>query len=361
MTMRIDDFSARHRHTSLGIADEIVPRWDRERELHEVLGTPVAGGLTLGDLMVGDGLRDQVSPELFNAFHKLMGQKAQSYDDVRQILLERLEDGPASVVGMINKIKGQVGENWFVEQAQALGQNARLAELGNQEGWDVAVQQADGVTRYVQVKMYKDPNGIVEQIRNVEAKLRSPGRITDGNQAVEKIDFAIPVDTVEPVRRRVEELGIDVQLIPMTGSVREAGDVVQSGFDHVGPEALEHLFGQLFGAAVGAAAMHGLIQSFQVYKGAKSATDFLGDTATETGLTVGGIASAMSVEAVLSKLAWIGGVPTYVLVLTTSITTRSILKRILSRRDYVDWLRHQNENLAARLEDGRWTASPELR
>lgn len=345
------EFCQLHRRAPVQPIAQLANRWEREAQLDQLLGTSVAAGLTLGDLMVADGLRDRVSPELFHAFHALMGEQADSYDQVRQILIERLEDGPASVLGMINKIKGQVGEHWFLDQAQALGMEARLAELGNQEAWDVAIDHVEGPTQYVQVKMYQDSAGIVEQIQEVQAKLHVPGRITDGDQAVEAIDFAIPATMIEPVQARLQELGLEANLIPMQGSAGEAAEVVQAGFDRVGPEALEHLFGQLLGAGVSAAALHGLVHSFLIYKGAKSASSFLGDTASQTGLTVSGLAAGMGIETVLSKLAWVGGVPTYVLVLSTSITTRAMLQRVLSRQGYVDWLDQRNGVLEQQLDD----------
>lgn len=302
--------------------------------------------------MVGDGLRDQVSPELFEAFHALMGEKAQTYDQVRQILLDRLEDGPASVMGMINKIKGQIGENRFMSHAATLGGEARLADLANQEAWDVAIDNAEGATQYVQVKMYQNPADIVRQIEVVEEKLTIPGRITDGDKIVESIDYAIPTDTYDAVQEQLLNLGIEANLIPMESSALEAGAVVQAGFDNVGPRAIEHLFGQLLISGASAAVLHGLVNGFMLYKGAKDASSFLCDTTSETSLTVSGIAAGMGVEAVLSRLALIGGVPTYVLVLTTSITTRSVLKRVLSRRGYVQWLDEQNQALSARIDHG---------
>lgn len=348
----MDEFGWRHSDAANGSMEMLAERWERESQLDQLLNTSVGGGVTLGDLMIGDGLRDQVSPELFDAFHALMGEKIQSYDHVRQILLDRLEDGPASVFGMINKIKGQVGENWFIEQSQALGLEARLAESGSQEAWDVAIDRADSATQYVQVKIYQDPAGIVDHIEKVQAKLHLSGQITDGDRAIEAIDFAIPANTVESVRERLEELGLEeVTLISMEGSAGEAGEVVQAGFDQVGPEALEHLFGQLLGAGISAAALHGLVNGFLIYRGSKDAANFLGDTASQTGLTLSGIAAGMSVEAVLSKMAFIGGVPTYVLVLSTSITTRAVLQRVLSRRGYVEWLAEQNRSIALRFDD----------
>ena len=117
----------------------ICDRWNKEEELENLLQTAVGEGVVLSDLLVGDGLNDQISPGLLDGFAELMGQKADSYDEVRNILFDKLQDGDSAVFGLINKIKGQIGENQFMQGAQAAGLNARLAELGNQEAWDIAI------------------------------------------------------------------------------------------------------------------------------------------------------------------------------------------------------------------------------
>ncbi len=319
--------------------------WDKEEELENLLHTAVGAGVVLGDLLVGDGLNDQVSPELLYGFAKLMGQKADSYHEVRNILLDRLQDGDSAVFGLINKIKGQVGENQFMQGAHAAGLNARLAELGNQEAWDVAIDQADGTTQYIQVKMYSDAGGVVRHMHDVNQKLAEGGLITDGDRVVEAIDFAVPANIAEEVTARGAELGLDANVIPINITAAEAADVVGKGFDNVGPEALSNLFGQLFGASVTVAALHGLVNAFLVYKGAKTADRFLASTIQQTAVSTGAIAAGMSLELVLNQISMIGAPPTYALVFCASMATRGILKRVARRQDYVSWLRVQNAHL----------------
>jgi len=126
--VRIDEFVDRFRSTRTQPIARIAERWDREAQLDRFLATTVGAGVTLGDLLVGDGLGDQISPELLDAFQARMGQSAETYDQVRQILLDRLEDDPQSMLGLINMIKGQVGENRFIDEAHRLGLDARRGD-----------------------------------------------------------------------------------------------------------------------------------------------------------------------------------------------------------------------------------------
>ena len=324
---------------------KIAARWEREKELGDLLQTAVGAGVVLGDLLAGDGLNDQISPELLAGFAELMGQKADSYDEVRSILLDKREAGDNSVVGLVNKIKGQIGENLFIQEAQEAGLNVRLADLGNQEAWDVAIDYADETTRYVQVKMYSDADGVIRHMREVSQKLEGGVVITDDDQIVEAIDFAVPANIAGEVKERAAELGLDMNVLSLNMTAAEAADVVETGFNDVGPEALTNLFGELFGAVVPVAVLHGLVNAFLVYKGAKAADRFLSDTTEQTVISTGAIAAGMSLELVLNHISVIGAPPAYALVFCTSLATRGVLKRVAKRQDYVSWLREQNEHL----------------
>ena len=343
----IGEFCDRYSGSPTQSFKAICDRWDKEEELDNLLQSSVGSGVILGDLLVGDGLNDQISPELLYGFTGLMGQKADSYPEVRNILLDKLQDGDRAVFGLINKIKGQIGENQFLQESQAAGLNARLAELGNQEAWDVAIDHIDGTTQYVQVKMYSDAGGVVRDMQDVSQKLAGGEDILDGDRVVETIAFAVPANIVEEVRARAAELGLDTNVIPIEMTAAEAADVVRTGFDNVGPEALSNLFGELFGAGIAVAALHGLVNAFLVYKGAKAADRFLADTVEQTAVSTGAIAAGLSLELVLNQISMIGGPPTYALVFCTSMATRQILKRVARRQDYVSWLTVQNAHLAS--------------
>ena len=341
----IEEFYERYSDGPTQSFRNICELWDKEEELDKLLHGAVVPGVVLGDLLVGDGLNDQISSELLDGFANLMGQKADSYDEVRRILREKLEDGDNAVFGLINKIKGQIGENEFTQEAQDAGLNARLAELGNQEAWDVAIDHADGTTQYVQVKMYSDAGGVLRHMQDVNNKLSGTEVILDGNRVVEAIDFAVPANIADEVRIQASELGIDAKVIDISMTADEAADVVQTGFNNVGHGVLTNLFGELFGASLATASLHGLANAFLVYKGAKTADRFLADTVEQTAVSTGAIAAGLSLELVLNQISMIGGPPTYALIICTSMATRGILKRVVRRQDYVSWLKVQNAHL----------------
>ena len=93
----IDDFCHGHGNGTLCKIEETVQGWVHEKEVDDLLETQVGDGVLLGDLLSGDGLQDQVSPDLLKGFSELMKGKVNSYDDVRRILLEKLDKNEASV------------------------------------------------------------------------------------------------------------------------------------------------------------------------------------------------------------------------------------------------------------------------
>lgn len=329
---------------SRGNIKDVVNRWAQEQELDGLLHSSVGAGVVLGDLMVGDRLIDQISPELASAFSELMGDKADSFDKVRHILLEKLERGDESVLGLVNKIKGQVGENRFVEEIAASSVQARLAGSGSQEGWDVAVEHEWG-TQYVQVKMYSDADGVLAHIEAVQEKLASERPILDGDAVVEKIDFAVPSEISEEVARKAAEKGLDVTVLPIDMTASDAASVVMDGLNNVGPEALENFFSELLGIGASSMVLHGLVSAFLLYKGARERHEVLAETGTSVTFTLGGAAAGGLVQ-ILATTAGVVGAPVTILTFLTAIGTRGILQRLSDRSDYVEFLR--NETLATR-------------
>ena len=342
----IDEFCEVHGPSANEIAD-VVRCWIHEREVDDFLATPLTAGVLLGDLICGDGLQDQISPQLLRGFSKLMGERADTYDAVRRILLEKLDSGDASVRGIISKIQGQIGENEFLRHA---GETARLAESGSQEGWDIAVGQPDDVTQWVQVKTYSDANDVMKHIHEVQDKVTA-GQIFDADQVVTKIDFAVPENIVSEVQEKVDAAGLDVKILAIPMSSDEARSIVSEGVQHVGPESLSNFFGELLGATLTAAALHGAVNAFLVYKGAKERSRFVEDTSYSTGVTSGGLTAAFATEAAFHKLAayasFLGGPTTWLATLTAGITARMYLSRVAARRFSVKRLIKGNEHLAS--------------
>lgn len=342
----IEEFCSSH-DTGKQNADNIFRQWVHEKEVDSFLTTPVTGGVLVGDLLCGDGLEDQVSPELLEACSDLMKEKADSFDEVRQILLEKLENGDASVRGWISKIQGQIGENEFINH---VGSNAHLAESGSQEGWDVAIEHSDKATQWVQVKTYSDANGVMEHIHKVQEKVDA-GLIKDGDQIVDKIDFAVPENIVDEVREKVQAAGIDIEVLTIPMTTNEARAVVSEAVDNVGPEALSHFFGELLGGTLTAAALHGAVNGFLVYKGAKDRSQFMDDTVFSTGISSGGLSAAFVTEAALHKLstyaAFLGGPTTWAATFGVGMTARMYLKRVADRRNVAERLVEGNHQLLA--------------
>lgn len=349
--MNIRDFCELHGKERLKSIQKLMLQWAQERELDKLLHTQVAAGVVLGDLLVGDGLIDKVSPELRDAFATLMKEKADSYHDVRMILLEKLENGDASVLGLVNKIKGQVGENRFIEELGGTA-NMRLASAGNQEGWDVAIEHDWGI-QYVQVKMHSDANGVIQHMQALQDKLDSGNMILDGDRAVERIDFAVPADIMDEVARKAQERGLDMEILPINMTATQAADVVWDGVNNVGPLALENFFDELLGVAGYSAVGHGAVSAFMVYKGAKQREEFLGEVTQNTAITVGGATAGGIVQLLLCNAGMAAAGPVGALVLVSSIGTRSVLRRFAERTDYVEFL--QKEQSAIRELSARFS------
>ncbi|HVC99273.1 MAG TPA: hypothetical protein VND64_36750 [Pirellulales bacterium] len=322
--MNIDEFCTQFGDNVRSI-DDVMRNWQLEeiegllrtaREQHDQL---IGSAVIVGDALHGGTLLDEIPKDLKDAFVQLMHKKADTYEKMRQILLEkvRADDGgflpwnDPHVVGFISKLKGQIGENHFQHHT---GSAAVLAESGSQEGWDVAVKQADGAYEYVQVKLHADPHGIVRHMLKVQKKVEAELiKGFDGETTVKQIDFAVPADTFERVNQlkdRHSELdSMHIRTIPID-SHRAAG-IVKEGMSHIGPDQLSHFFHELLGGAVAAGSLHAIVNGFLWYKGAKEFSEAFAGAAASTTISTTGIGIGLVVEtlchtAVFSSAVGIG-------------------------------------------------------
>jgi hypothetical protein len=291
-----------------------------------------------GDALHGDGFRDQISPTLRDAFRELMNEKADTYNKMREILADKIRGGDGEflslhdrrVQGFVSKLKGQIGENLFKRHA---GSAARLADSGCQEGWDVVIDQRDSVHEYVQVKLYASPNNVIRKMLEVHEKVQ--GGLIQGvdGEIVEQINFAIPEDIAAEVREQIsnrfpELLEIKIHTIKMTAGA--AADFVHEGLNNVGPEAIEHLFGELLGGTVVAAALHGLVNGFLLYKGSKDFTEAYADTIASTSLSAAGIGIGILASTLTNSTP---------LSMAIGATSRTVISRFAkSRWKFADFL-----------------------
>ncbi|MDB5344738.1 MAG: hypothetical protein JWP89_3115 [Schlesneria sp.] len=349
--MRIDEFCTTFGEGVKSI-DAVNQEWhiaEIDRMLGKLHTDAIGTGVMVGDALHGDGFRDQIPSELRDAFRALMHKKADSYNEMRQILADKIRDGDGDflsfrdrrVQGFVSKLKGQIGENLFKEHA---GAAAQLAESGCQEGWDVVVAQRDGLHEYVQVKLYANADNVIRKMREVHEKV-SNGLIEGVNgETIERIDFAIPENIADAVKERIAnqfpEL-IDIKIHTVGISATAAADIVHEGLNNVGPEALEHLFDELLGGTMTAGALHALANGFLWYKGAKDFSDAFADTMASTALSTSGIclgllASTLTNSTPISFAIGIGG--------------RTILSRFArSRWSFADFLEESIETSRAQL------------
>lgn len=343
--MNINEFSSLY-WSDIKNSEHLFKRWHKEKDIDELLNTPIAPGVIVFDLLHGDYSLDQIKPELKDAFQALMKDKADTYDEIRTLIYEKIELGDSSVQGLINKILGQIGENQFVEEAGKLGIAARLAESGSQEGWDVALPNSEGITEYVQVKLYSEPNRVIQEIEEVNTKIQF-GEITDGDQVVQSINFAVPKDIHDEVVQKVNELNLNTKVYEINMTSAEGRDLAELGFGFSADTslAIENLFSELFAASLTVAALHTLVNGFLLYKGAKNFEEFFGDTLEQSAISTTAIGAGVGTEALITEISTLGGPALMVLVLGSTITTRAILKRIANRQSYVGWLDTQNAYL----------------
>jgi len=89
MTMTtIDQFCQKHGPITRSIND-IIDRWVLEKQVRDFLSAKILGGIMVVDLLVGDGLVDNIPPDVKTAFVHLMGVHAETRAQVEQLILEK--------------------------------------------------------------------------------------------------------------------------------------------------------------------------------------------------------------------------------------------------------------------------------
>ena len=298
----------------------------------------VGDAVVIGDIFRGTTLVDSLPKELRDAFVALMDVDRRDLSRMREILVSHIgHDGGGylpfddpRVMGFVNKIKGQIGENLF---SKSVGDAATLALSGSQEGWDVAIRQADGSHEYVQVKLYQSASGVVQHMKDVQQKILEGKLEGVSQEKLSKVFFAVPDDIHEDVRRlaaRHEGLSAMVYDKSIPISSTDAAKMVHEGLSNVGPDQLMHFFGQLLQGAVIAGSLHGVVNGFLWYQGSKEFSRAVGDTAADTAVSTLGIGIALLAERAIDTAMVAGGI---------GMIARMFLKRAAkSRWDFADFL-----------------------
>lgn len=337
----IDDFMVRYSSDQRPIAN-ILKGWEKKRLAKDIADAVIVSGVMAADLLNGDGFRDHVPQAVRDAVGNLARQpnNLAMYDTVRE-RIEALETD--SIDGWVNKYKGQIGEDLF---AKTFG--AQLATSGSQEGYDLVRQTQNG-PQYIQVKMYSDPNGVVENMVEVQHKLTN-GQIYshDTSSLVSKIDWAVPEDIADEVKalsKAFPELaGVTVYSVPMTAL--EAEGICRAGVASVQAEGLERLndlFGEVTTGVATAVSMQVAFVGFLWWKGQVEAERAHQQLTGAVFTSTAGFTAAIAAEEIADSLL-LGGPVGF----AVGFTARQVVLRALrSRTDFVS----HNASANVRLKD----------
>ncbi|MEZ4815067.1 MAG: hypothetical protein R3A80_07665 [Bdellovibrionota bacterium] len=336
--MSISAFLEKHNNEETLSILELTEKWENQAIVDNLFSLNIGDGTRFEDLIV-DGVLNPalaqahgISSEAVSAFNELLKDKADTISEIRDLVLEKIELGQGSVDGLISKIQGQLGENLFKE---ATGGLAQLAESGSQEGWDVYFSEASG-SPYIQVKIYNNPNEVIEKMREVNEKVLSGTVKGVNDELVEQIDFAVNEDIFDEVKEKVSELGLDNKL----DSIPHTRDAIRGRLDNavdaIG-EPFEEFFKHLFIGVLSVTAIHAASNGYQLYRGAIDRSQFYEETIYSSAISSGGVAVGLAADALFfarleMALGAMGGPVTAIGAIGLGMGTRAILKRFTNRR-----------------------------
>lgn len=341
--MNIDDFSKKY-GTSRKNSNNIVNKW-KNNEVEYILDNIAFSSVFLSNAIEGDGITNRIPPDLFEALNKVyVTRNIETYGDARTLLREYLDKDDRAVMGFVNKVKGQIGENKFSDD---LGGAARLARSPTQEGWDIVIEPKGEPPQFIQVKLYSDPKNVLKHAQENQEKI-GRGQILDENSIpVDQLDYAVPHNIQLEVENMFRVAGIDSKVLPIPMTAEEGKDLVYEGLDNLSSNAIPHFFEELLAGVATPTAIAAAINSFQYARVAKAAED---------------AANAVFESAVLSGTAHAVGYVTEVAldsVLDTMLsatsfgvgtTTRILLKKAFkSRKNLYEVIKVYRQNMELNL------------
>lgn len=260
--------------------DDVISKWNKN--LSAGTSSDVAGMTTmlaaLGiDAANGDGLLDQISPELLSSMKNLMGEKADTYEEARRLISEKIANGDLSFAGFVNKIKGQLGEDQFIAE----NSDYVLAISKSQEGIDAIRGRGSDFVEAVQVKMYKNANDVIHHMHIVQQKI-SDGLTVEG-ETIDKLSFAVPYDIAEEVRSKAAH-HIDlssIDIIPVSVTSNSLADAVVGAGENLTHPFIHIVEGSL--STIGfMVALDALTNTYLCFKGKKTFAEVSRDITVKT-------------------------------------------------------------------------------
>ena len=314
----IDSFTEKYRQGESGKISDFLKKSVKRQQANDLLGVEITAGVTLADLLSEGRLNDApVSDEVREVLTALMGDKIGTQDEAINYFRSIVENGDASVEGLVNKLKGTLGELKFLE---AFGNGIRLAENGSQEGFDLITDEGT----FIQVKMYSNADNVISAIRNNSAKIDAGSILYQGEQ-VSQIDYAVSSNIYEELKNRGidTQYGITLYEVPMTAEV--AGNIIR---EEINEAAWENFFSNAFGVSIAAGALHGAVNAFMFTFKKKALENAIKDTVKSTGMTVVAYSAGYIAEGIC-----LGLIPPLApfIAFGTSVGTRVYLKGVAEK------------------------------
>lgn len=328
--MTIQEFAERHAGTNTRAIAHVARDWQAERLTRDFLGTPIAAGVLMGDLLLGDGIGDSLSTRTRAAFEELMRARADSRSEVLALIREKYDVSEESLRGLLNNIQGQVGELLFVESARGA---AELATNKSQEAWDAVVRRGH-MQGHWQIKVYADEHAACTKLDEVNQKL-SAGAVTGADgETLDRIHFAVNDDIAEKVQDHALAIGFEGQIASLGVTQEEVRSALAGEFHNV-TNPFAHFFGEVLGDVATAAAIQAAAHGFRLVAGAERRAvgeDYaLALTATGIGIGAGHIVEqALDWLEGLLSIGQVGDASGSTFVV--SMTTRMIARRVIVHR-----------------------------
>ena len=324
--MKISSF-IRNTESETTVANTGLGSTQKQKEVDYLLSVVIGEGRTLLDHLMSKDLASQIDANLYTAFVDLIGEEINSYRDMRNSLLEQIENGESSVLGLINKIKGQIGQLAFAKQARQFGLQIELADANSNQGWDLAINEFSQ-PQFLQIKLDHDDETIGNEIIRVTDKL-AEGSVVYNNKIVERIDFAVPDYAYDLVVQNAYDENIDVHVLCFG---RTEGKYF----------GLAGLFADLFAPDLSWKELQNLVDAFLAYKGAKEIDAFLNDRKLQSSISTIHAGSGSLANSVLRKISIAGGIPIGLLAPAVSRTAQTVATHTISGYRDMNWMTQQN-------------------
>ena len=309
------------------IAD-VVKQWEYERggqSCDDATGMATMLAVLGVDAVVGDGILNEISPELVTSMSHLMGEKADTYDEARRLITNKLAHGDAAFNGFVSKIKGQIGEDRFIHEYP----HYALAMSKSQEAVDAIRPLGDGLVDAVQVKMYANPDAVVKHMLAVQSKV-DHGLLVQGD-LVGQLNFAVPANIADEVRRKAAlhpELS-SIHILPVKSTAEDVADVVRDAGVNIG-HPWHHLGNEVISSVAFMVALDALTNAYLVAKGKKSIGAVIQETALKTSIGTVAIAASKGAAMVLAKTG--AATNPIVIPILTAVATRKLAQNWYDQR-----------------------------